>query len=256
MSGKRLNPFQSFIVKATAKPEASTLPPTAAAGIDAEDEKNWVHYIDDETGFPYMYNTVTGEARWLTEAEYQGNEPAIVEIESPWETLYDNDGNIYYYNKETGASAWEIPAEDMMKYGLQTLENQDASYFQNIGLDPAVSDQLSSNINSMNFLEEAFGEFPSDSVNDGTNSGDNAAPLASSLKSIRSARSFGLKTPQKGSDLESLADQVSSQLGIEGSTKRSTKKKTQLSFVLGNKKSFKIDDSLKPSSPSKKKSKS
>lgn len=157
-------------------------------------------------------------------------------------------------------SAWEIPAEDMVKYGLQTLENQDPSYFQTIGLDPTVSDKLSSNINSMNFLEEAFGGFPSDSANDASNNGDNAAPVASSLKSIRSARSFGLKTPQKGSDLESLADQVSSQLGIEGSakgsTKGSTKKKTQLSFVLGNKKSFKIDDSLKPSSPSKKKSKS
>lgn len=99
MSGKRLNPFQSFIVKATAKPEASASSTSAATDKDADDEKNWVHYIDDESGFPYMYNTVTGEARWLTEAEYQGNEPAIVEIESPWETLYDNDGNIYYYNK-------------------------------------------------------------------------------------------------------------------------------------------------------------
>ncbi len=92
--------------------------PTAAAGIDAEDEKNWVHYIDDETGFPYMYNTVTGEARWLTEAEYQENEPAIVEIESPWETLYDNDGNIYYYNKVSFATFGLNLGEDDKRFSF------------------------------------------------------------------------------------------------------------------------------------------
>lgn len=105
MSGKRLNPFQSFIVKATAKPEPSAPSTATAQEKDVDDEKNWVHYIDDESGYPYMYNTVTGEARWLTESEYQGNEPAVVEIESPWETMYDNDGNIYYYNK---VSCWYL----------------------------------------------------------------------------------------------------------------------------------------------------
>lgn len=108
---KRLNPFQSFIVKAKAaqsidvnsrKENSSGKESSLEFAKDvnsANDENNWVHYIDDETGYPYMYNSVTGEARWLSEGEYQDFEPAVITIESPWETLYDDNGNIYYYNK-------------------------------------------------------------------------------------------------------------------------------------------------------------
>lgn len=97
MSVKRLNPFQSFINKATKVEEQQNatepLDPTADA------PENWAHYIDDESGCPYMYNTVTGEARWLSEEEYQQQSDAVVIVEGPWEKLFDEDGNAYYYNR-------------------------------------------------------------------------------------------------------------------------------------------------------------
>lgn len=144
-----------------------------------------------------------------------------------------------------------------MKYGLATLQNQDTGYYQDIGLDPTVSDQLTSGLGSMNLLEEALGESIGDSSIEGSK---NILYKNNSMKSIRSARSFGLKSPIKGEGLESLAKQISSQVESTKSamaTPTSLKKggKTQLSFVLNNKKSFRVDDSLKPTTPSVKKSK-
>lgn len=98
-----------------------------------DDANNWVQYMDDETGYLYWYNTVTGESRWLTEDEmqqqtennqtyeqeaFQNGETIEVADElqqpeqnvqptemvtevltGPWEKYYDDDGNPFYYNK-------------------------------------------------------------------------------------------------------------------------------------------------------------
>jgi hypothetical protein len=97
---KKLNPFRSFINKAKAKKE-DPQPPTEVTN-PASSVENWLHYVDDATGCPYRYNTVTGEAEWLTQEDYkvQNDQVATVEISnSPWERYYDDDGNPYYYNK-------------------------------------------------------------------------------------------------------------------------------------------------------------
>ncbi len=142
------------------------------------------------------------------------------------------------------------------------MQNQNADYYQEIGLDPTLGNQLSSKLSSMNLLEEALGESFGEGETYEVNDSYKQMTRNNSMKSVRSARSFGLKTPNKS--MEELANQIETQLGSGGQSLKSamsssTKKKggkTQLSFVLGTNKSFKVDDSLKPTTPSNKKSKS
>lgn len=45
----------------------------------------WEEYIDEETGYAFEYNTMTGETRWK-------------QFDDSWQAFYDHDGNLYYYN--------------------------------------------------------------------------------------------------------------------------------------------------------------
>ena len=57
------------------------------------DDAQWQQYVDETTGLPYLYNTVTGESRWLEEkGEY------TTSILNAWETYQDEEGNEFYYN--------------------------------------------------------------------------------------------------------------------------------------------------------------
>lgn len=89
------NPFQSFINKANGVIVEKSAEETA----NAAKPEYWLHYVDDETGYPYMYNTITGEAQWLSEEQYIEQTAPIVLEESPWEKHYDDAGNEFYYNK-------------------------------------------------------------------------------------------------------------------------------------------------------------
>lgn len=50
----------------------------------------WVQFVDDETGLPYLHNPVTKESRWIE---------TFTETQDEWETCYDDDGNQFYHNK-------------------------------------------------------------------------------------------------------------------------------------------------------------
>lgn len=61
----------------------------------------WVK-VDDGTNPPYLYNLQTEETKW----------PSPVKAGSRavgWQLLYDNAGNAYYHNTETGDVTWDNP---------------------------------------------------------------------------------------------------------------------------------------------------
>lgn len=72
------------------------------------DQDGWVQYIDDESGYPYWYNEITGEARWASQeiqqaADESAGAPETLVIPEtvmgPWEKYYDDEGNPFYYNR-------------------------------------------------------------------------------------------------------------------------------------------------------------
>ena len=88
--------------------------------------ENW-EQCTDENGQTYYYNTVTAESQWelpvrglntkiklLKAVSFQNEARSSTASEIPslpdnWETCHDQDGNVYYYNSNTGESQWEIP---------------------------------------------------------------------------------------------------------------------------------------------------
>eukprot|EP01036_Dinobryon_divergens_P029732 gene29732-38873_t len=72
---------------------------------DEFDHTQWQQYIDEASGLPYLYNTATGESRWLEEEKMEDT----TSILNAWETYQDDDGNEFYYNTITGVSSWENP---------------------------------------------------------------------------------------------------------------------------------------------------
>lgn len=142
------------------------------------------------------------------------------------------------------------------------MENQPQEYYDQLGLDPAVGSQLTAKLSSMNLLEEALGESIGServvSFDESGSENNRSMKRVQSLKSVRSARSFGLHSSVKASSAEILAKQVSDQIADNAETNNSLRPKslkTQLSFVISSK-NMRVDSALKPKSPIKKQSKS
>lgn len=87
-----------------------------------DNNENWVQYIDEDTGNPYLYNEATGESRWI-EVE-----------ECKWDKYYDDDGNEFYYHRETGVSQWEVPegyVDTVYYQGGYEEQQYDGEYYNN-----------------------------------------------------------------------------------------------------------------------------
>jgi hypothetical protein len=149
----------------------------------------------------------------------------------------------------------------LLTAGLEYLQTQNEDYYQSLGLDPTVQNELSTKFSSGDLLAEALGELQSEEQQEYYGSPmkseksvriqeDDRSPSSKTLKPVRSARSFGLKSNGSFS-IEQLAKEIGDQL--ESSTGSSKGLKTQLSFVLSTK-NTKVDETLKPKSPYKKKS--
>jgi hypothetical protein len=69
-------------------------------GESPEHWDDWVEYIDEATGAPYLFNNVTGESRWVELGENEDEQEGYYEEQqSPWQAYYDDDGNLFYYNQ-------------------------------------------------------------------------------------------------------------------------------------------------------------
>jgi hypothetical protein len=87
-------------------------------------------------GYEYYYNTQTGESSWTQPAEMAYQWPAqsqgygqaqqgygqaqqgygqqhqgLSQPPPPWQQQADQQGNVYYYNPQTGVSQWEPPQQ-------------------------------------------------------------------------------------------------------------------------------------------------
>lgn len=59
------------------------------------DDDVWLQCIDEESGYPYLYNQHTGESKWVEVDEGDQHQQLLVTV---WEKYYDNDGYEYFYN--------------------------------------------------------------------------------------------------------------------------------------------------------------
>ena len=68
---------------------------SSAAVLAIPEAETWIQCYDEESGWPYVYNEVTGEVKWV---EPESTEQLMAEL---WEVCYDEAGNQFYYNSVT-----------------------------------------------------------------------------------------------------------------------------------------------------------
>ena len=101
---------------------------------EADEVDNWEKVEDDTSGDSYFYNHVTGESRWslprhmllaMSTVNIFGGSISVGAIEGPavansgssaastspedWEVVEEEDGTVYYYNPQTGATTYRDP---------------------------------------------------------------------------------------------------------------------------------------------------
>jgi hypothetical protein len=69
-----------------------------SAGADTATQGTWIQCFDEESGFPYLYNDLTGETKWVDAAT--SNDILI----TLWQRFYDDNGDVFYYNPVRCAS--------------------------------------------------------------------------------------------------------------------------------------------------------
>lgn len=89
-------------------------------------KKKWTKAHSSE-GYPYYYNSLTGETQWELPDGFQENEDKSKEqgAQSLWVEGVSEEGYTYYYNTETGESRWEKPED--FDCGLPSKEDQESS---------------------------------------------------------------------------------------------------------------------------------
>jgi hypothetical protein len=180
-------------------------------------------------------------------------------LAGPWEKYYDDDGNPFYYNKETGLSEWEIPADQLQFYAHPqhdeiigfSPDHHDNLYYYSLGGDQNFNGSSQKSI-ALNDGSPSFKNLSS----------KNVSAKTTSFRSVRSARSLGLLLPPPVQTAEIYHpttpkavntvsfDEEASRAGMSKSGKLAHK----LSFSI--KKSPSVDNSLKPKTPSPLKRKS
>eukprot|EP01031_Cornospumella_fuschlensis_P028874 gene28874-34849_t len=325
----RVNPFKAFIDQSkvgfvdhnlndeaksvrSLKVEPVASNAAAVSGYTDDEILNaWAQYLDDESGCLYWYNELTGEARWI-EAEEQlagDYEGAVLEgvveqqpqegdqafptlvLSSAWEKYYDDDGNPFYFNKETGVSEWEIPAGDVYVEGYTSGE---AGGEMKIEMGQAhdtfdglwMGEESVKGSSQKNEQKEDSKDAPTAEPTSGkqeiliiqhTESKEDSSRIlksVSSFKSVRSARSVGLPSPHHTPSMLRLMSKASfsnlvdldAVAAVAAITPKGLSKKASfsasvksmqptVSFRLANS-APQIDNSLKPKSPLKRASKS
>lgn len=89
-------------------------------------KKKWTKAYSSE-GYPYYYNTLSGETQWEAPDGFQENEDKSEEqaSKSVWVEGVSEEGYTYYYNTETGESRWEKPED--FNCDLPSKEDQESS---------------------------------------------------------------------------------------------------------------------------------
>lgn len=116
------------LFKAPSTPSSASL--YVDAGIGEREQGTWIEYVDEE-GHLYYQNDLTGESSWTSPTQTQSSTGTFEAIDSssspdstkpptllsstpssPWKQYADEEGRMYYYNNETGATSWTLPPEE------------------------------------------------------------------------------------------------------------------------------------------------
>ena len=78
----------------------------------------WTSFTDDDSGFVYYVNDLTGESKWAEEMQTVNGATLGDTVDDPnlWVEMFDdNRGYVFYYNEVTGESQWSLPVGGCIK---------------------------------------------------------------------------------------------------------------------------------------------
>eukprot|EP00742_Colponemidia_sp_Colp-10_P001609 GILJ01001728.1.p1 GENE.GILJ01001728.1~~GILJ01001728.1.p1 ORF type:complete len:613 (-),score=87.26 GILJ01001728.1:2044-3882(-) len=115
------------------------------------EDKNWIEYLDDATGRPYFYHSITGETSWTKPAPIPKRRPPPPPPpprEPDFEEFIDDGtGRSYYYNAKTQETTWEQPLH------FKPV-NRHISYSTSAVPDPATLESIAESTRSMSLAAD------------------------------------------------------------------------------------------------------
>ncbi len=89
----------------------------------------WVQVESTSGESPYFYNKETGNTQWTYPAGFDGTP----DEDDAWEERIDSDSGIYYFNRVSGKSHWEMP--EAIKKKLESEAAAEAEFQKDLGSD-------------------------------------------------------------------------------------------------------------------------
>jgi len=96
---------------------ASDSDSSSSSDSDTDSDADWTTQVDPATSKAYLYNSKTGETKWIEEEEVLIDQPVAVHANvNPLLSSDDNGGWQYLYDESASAYYWYNPTTDQSKW--------------------------------------------------------------------------------------------------------------------------------------------